>query len=246
MPADVHDSIELSNTQNVASAASIQSSISKSIAQCPTKNYVLISQPGVSTDDFSDPRNTPLLRRRLSTTNAGQSSFIIRDVIDSIDTGSIVESMSNSCVLGARDIDASAGFIPDIDRSKWLENVFNVAFPALNDDLSEAERHIMLLAHDSYVESLIDNYFNNEDYTMIYTTSSVHAAKSSLTASERQVYEMQDAPLRGIMHSGELRRSLSERKDGSSSNQTIVDGPLFDKYQFLSPGKCHTQNLWFS
>ena len=113
--------------------------------------------------------------------------------------------------------------------------VFSLELPALHEDLTSEERHVVLLQHDTYLSSLIDMYFNNNDYTLIYTTTSVHAAKIQIPLSENEEYQA-ELPIADMMRSGELRRSLAKRKEQSSSNQTAVDGPLFDKYQFLSPG----------
>ena len=49
------------------------------------------------------------------------------------------------------------------------------------------------------------------------------------------VYEM-ESEIQEAMHI-DLRRDLSRGLNKRANNETLVDGPLFDKYQFFTPGK---------
>jgi len=227
-------SVKIASIPDLASASTIGSTLLDSLNKCPSTNYLVVSQPGVSADDFSCPRNTPLLRDRLSTADAGQTSIVVRDVIGTLDTQPLVEGLAKACSRTIQNIDTTSLMIPEFEGST-NEKVFYTELPALNEDLSPEERHVILLQHDTYVSSLVDTYFSNADYTLIYTTTSVHAQKNGMTAPETQEYQA-ELPIADMVHSGELRRSLAKRKDGTSTNQTVVDGPLFDKYQFLNPG----------
>jgi len=74
----------------------------------------------------------------------------------------------------------------------------------------------------------------SQNYTVLYTTTP--STKSHERPSpEASRYEM-ETPLEEIMHL-DLKRDVDFRPRQSSSNQTLVDGPLFEKYQFLSPGE---------
>lgn len=90
------------------------------------------------------------------------------------------------------------------------------------------------------------NYFDGEDFTVIYTSTSREAARIDAQAAQDQEYMMEDDVPANVMHQ-DLKRGLGAnfaKKNGSShSNQTIVDGPLFDKYQFLTPGKSSTCSI---
>ena len=48
-----------------------------------------------------------------------------------------------------------------------------------------------------------------------------------------------ESPLLDAVHL-DLKRDTDFEPSDSSGNQTLVDGPLFEKYQFLSPGKILT------
>lgn len=82
---------------------------------------------------------------------------------------------------------------------------------------------------------------SNRNYTVLYTTTP-NANTDDPPANPRQ-YEMysDDQPL----HS-DLKRDVQPGVPRTQSNQTMVDGPLFEKYQFFSPGMgnccAHLQN----
>lgn len=227
-------SLKTSSIPDLTSASAIEPILLDSLESCPTKNYLVVSQPGVSADDFSSPRNAPLLRDRLSAMHAGQTSVQVRDVVDRLDASAIAQHLAKTCSRSTQQIDTTSMIIPDI-QGNTQNKVFYAQMSALHTQLSPDERHVILLQHDTYLSSMIETYFNDADYTLIYATTSVHAQENSSPASESQEYQA-ELPLADVMHSGELRRSLAKRKDGLTSNQTVVDGPLFDKYQFLSPG----------
>lgn len=74
----------------------------------------------------------------------------------------------------------------------------------------------------------------SQNYTVLYTTSPpAHAPYQRVSEASR--YEM-ETPLVEVMHL-DLKRDVDFQPKQSHSNQTIVDGPLFERYQFLSPGK---------
>lgn len=159
---------------------------------------------------------------------------MIRDVIGDVDAMSLTSTLIESCGKDVKIITTSESLsFPDLNQTQRHNKVFYTALPALQSGLSREDRKVVLQQHDQYLSSLVDNYFGGDDYTLVYITHSVQAARQEL---EQQEYQA-EIPLADMMHSGELRRSLDARKAKTIANQTIVDGPLFDKYQFLSPGK---------
>lgn len=217
--------LEIPTIPSVSSASSIRSSISGLLSQCPTTNYVVISQSGVSAEDYLCPKNTPFLR--------DHSTLMIRDVIGDVDATSLTNTLTKSCGKDVKIITTSESLsFPDLNQTQRHNKVFYTALPSLQSGLSKEDRKVVLQQHDHYLSSLVDNYFGGDDYTLVYITQSLEAARKE---TEQQEYQA-EIPLADVMHSGELRRSLAARKDKIIANQTIIDGPLFDKYQFLSPG----------
>ena len=70
-------------------------------------------------------------------------------------------------------------------------------------------------------------------YTVIYTTSPPITGHPSEPA-EPEEYEM-DSLFQAPVHL-ELKRDMSHQKRASDANITLPNGPLFEKYQYLTPG----------
>lgn len=70
-----------------------------------------------------------------------------------------------------------------------------------------------------------------EKYTVVYTTTPP-AADYTSTAQQATEYEMDD-PFQSVLHT-DLKRDLGSQARGNAS-----DLALFDKYEFLSPGRFH-------
>ena len=96
--------------------------------------------------------------------------------------------------------------------------------PATNDD-----REAALLQADSYLNELLETLTS---YTVVYTTT---PASNQVETQHPDQYEM-DESYPSNMHI-DLKRDLNahiNRKDNSTNPQAHL--PLFEKYQFLSPG----------
>jgi len=124
--------------------------------------------------------------------------------------------------------------------------VINVDFPALP---AGAERSQKLLEHgtelllatrkyailtlsDAFLASMLD-IIASKKYTVVYTTSPPSAAHHTDSA-DSESYEM-DSQFQAHLHT-ELKRDLSHQKRASDGNITLPDGPLFERYQFFTPG----------
>lgn len=109
--------------------------------------------------------------------------------------------------------------------------------PSPSPQTTEPQSHT-----DIFLQSLLD-LLPTSKYTVIYTTAPFSALPSSSSASslEPEPYEM-DTSFSSQAHM-ELKRDMlphSRRENGSDAtggNVTLVDGPLFERYAFLSPGE---------
>ena len=125
--------------------------------------------------------------------------------------------------------------------------VINLDFPALpsgngrSQKLIEngAERPLLyacsmwkLIRLDAFLASVLDLLSPNM-FTVIYTTTPPNAAHQPASA-ESESYEM-DAQFQVPVHM-DLKRDFSNHKRASDGNITLPDGPLFERYQYLSPG----------
>jgi len=105
----------------------------------------------------------------------------------------------------------------------------------LNIDLpmpAPESRKQSLLDNDAFLASIIDTLPSHK-YTVLYTTTPESSHRKP-AIHEANTYEM-ESPLLDAMHL-DLKRDTDFEPSDSSGNQTLVDGPLFEKYQFLSPG----------
>lgn len=165
---------------------------------------------------------------------------MVRDVIEQVDvigTGNVIlMDCLHHGIKTVETLDTSNLILPELGAQKIKENVIYAPLPAVSSNLSKEERKVVLRNHDMYIEGLVENYFGGEDYTLIYITESRHDADNKQDVIGDHEYQMEsEIPL--VAHGEYVKRALGTLKNStSSSNQTIVDGPLFDKYQFFSPG----------
>ncbi|KAL8928233.1 MAG: hypothetical protein Q9208_001943 [Pyrenodesmia sp. 3 TL-2023] len=253
----------LASSPQIVSADTLSKSITPQLSTCPSDTYVIVTQPGVHAQDYSDGLSMPFLRRKIQGKDDRiRSSVSVTDVLGTMDTDAIVQTLESKCGAALMKVDASSsssissGHI----RESALANpshpagsfhiaedpnprVIKLDFPALPAD-SEAlssNRLSKLQENDIFLQSLL-NLLPTSKYTVIYTTTPFHTLRASSSASslEPEPYEM-DTSFSSQAHM-ELKRDMlahSRRENGSDAaggNVTLVDGPLFERYAFLSPG----------
>ena len=85
---------------------------------------------------------------------------------------------------------------------------------------------------DLWLSTLLES-LPGSNYTVIYTTSP-SASTNDVLQEESGSYQM-DNSMSPLGHL-DLKRDLSARQQ-APKNVTLVDGPLFERYQYLTPGK---------
>ncbi|RMZ81935.1 hypothetical protein DV737_g2303, partial [Chaetothyriales sp. CBS 132003] len=209
----------LNGATKISTAAAITSEISLSLSRCPSDYYILVSQPGVTADDYRSRRASSSLSQRLAakpdssnnSKNKIGSSLSIPEVIGAINIESLAKQLAQSCHVPQLDIDATAGSIPasyDLVRS-----VVTVQLAAPSD----SRRQHDLGQNDALLGSLLD-MIPTHNYTLVYTTSPQTAV------DEGREYAMDSSDIQESLHL-DLKRA-----------ETLVDGPLFHRYQFFTPG----------
>lgn len=137
-----------------------------------------------------------------------------------------------------------AGSFAVSDESR--PRVINLDFPALPAGAERSQKLIEngmitscqlsqdmeLTLPDAFLASVLD-LLSSKRYTVVYTTSPTTASEAAEPA-EPGSYEM-DSVFQAPVHM-ELKRDLSNYKRASDHNITLPDGPLFERYQYLSPG----------
>ncbi|KPI45846.1 uncharacterized protein AB675_598 [Cyphellophora attinorum] len=216
----------LNSAPKLSSAAAITSEISRTLSLCPSDHYIIVSQPGVTARDYSSKKTTPTLAQRLSSkgSHGVRSSVSIPDVVGEIDTEQWRRSLQSNCKLDVVVVDATAGSIPAYAS---FPKALHVTMPApASSTASEA-----LGDNDALLAAILD-MLPSSDYTVLYTTSPSQGKKDAEPAGG---YVM-DSEAQEMLHI-DLKRDLSPRASNSSSgNTTLVDGALFERYQFFTPG----------
>jgi len=203
--------------------------VSLSLSDCPSDFYVLVSQPGVHAKDYASRKSSPTLAQRLSSKPGSiiRSSVAINDVLGDIDTSSWVELLQTKCGVQLTEIDAATGAIPTTYGT--LPRLLTVYLPAPSTE----QRAKDLSQNDAFFASILD-MLPSRNFTVLYTTSPGRSSRRISVPTEEKEYEM-ESEIQEAMHI-DLKRDLSTYTLGKRDNQTIVDGPLFEKYQFFTPG----------
>lgn len=161
---------------------------------------------------------------------------MVRDVLGTIDVEDILKTITKSCNKQVQILNTPDDLtFPVMDEAQRSNKVFYASLGAFHTDITPEDRKLLLQLYDNFISSLVENYFDGKNYTLIYATESSHVAMMK-DSGQQDFYD--DFPLTDFMHGGELvRRNLAGRDGELTTNQTIIDGPLFDKYQFFTPGK---------
>ena len=218
----IGDSTE--SASQLRSGRSLSSDVSSILSQCPTDLYIIVTQPGVRTSDFSSSK-TPALARRIAK-HSLPSISVFDEVIGNVDINSWHNILESQCGAQIVEVDTVSG-IPT--QQKTVPVVYNVWLPAptKTDDLTD---------NDAFFASVMD-IVPSQTYTVLYVTSPEQMSRR-VRVAETGSYEM-ESQIQDSMHV-DLRRDLSSGMQKRADNETLVDGALFDKYQFLTPGKGRT------
>ncbi|KAL9049315.1 MAG: hypothetical protein Q9206_005582 [Seirophora lacunosa] len=227
----------LPSTPQIVPAKALTESIISVLSSCLSDTYIIVTQPGVHAEDYWDRYAAPHLRRKVQGEDkAIRSAVSVTDVLLDVDTGAIVRSLEQGCGAALLKVDASTGSFTIADDPH--PRVVNLDFPAL--PAGHQERVDKLLEHDAFLASLLD-LLPTPKYTVIYSTTATSSTSPPPSAAEPDTYEMDPGFSSSSQTHMELKRDLTihgKRADGTSSggNVTLVDGPLFERYAFLSPG----------
>ncbi|MCJ1226798.1 hypothetical protein MMC12_003452 [Toensbergia leucococca] len=219
----------LASSPQIASAASLSETLTKSLERCPSDTYVIVSQPGVNAVDYRNRHAAPYLKSRITGTNRDiRSSFTVTDVVGEIDPNQLVSVLETQCGAGILSVDASTGSFPVVDDMK--PRIISLDFPSLSTTHDRASK---LSENDGFLSSVLD-LLPSPKYTVIYTTTPISSDHPQILIQESQTYEM-DSAFPSAVHI-DLKRDYSIQ--GRASNHSGVDSslPLFEKYQFFTPG----------
>ena len=155
----------------------------------------------------------------------------VEDVLGSLDTTAWIDVLTSNCGVSVTTINSRGSGIPTEDLTT-SPRLIKLNLPAPSADNAA----MSLSANDAFLASLID-LLPKQNYTVLYTTTRQEDGKLVAQGNEPIEYDM-DSQIQDSLHL-DLKRDLGVHATANrtSGNQTMIDGPLFDKYQFLTPGK---------
>ncbi|KAI9717522.1 MAG: hypothetical protein M1812_004663 [Candelaria pacifica] len=214
---------------SIQSASALTQDVTKTLFECPSDTYIIATQPSVNAEDFAARLSAPHLRRYMNRENdAVKTSYSIRDVLGEFDADEVQNMLEKRCRARTMSVDASTGSFAVIDDMK--PRVIRVEFPDL--PVSSNERASKLAENDVFLSSIID-ILPSPKYSVIYTTTPP-SADTKPASHHINSYEMEESFPSGF-HT-DLKRDFSVRERSDGDNTTLVDGPLFERYQFFTPG----------
>jgi hypothetical protein len=231
--------------QEVQTTSSVLQTTKDFLRTCPSDLYIIIQQPAVAASDLSARGAVPHLKAAIKDSRVKVFYSVTDVVTDNLDIVQELDSfIASSCgqnVVSRRDVSLSTV----IDGAK---NIVVVDLESLSTDpavrageLADQGKEYTGNQSTSNTNGITDalintNFFehlsNGPEYTVIYTTTPVGAVVDSedVDAAEPIVY---DAQFDATEHL-DLKRDFRVRADNSTN--ATDNRPLFEKYQFFTPG----------
>lgn len=138
-----------------------------------------------------------------------------------------IANLQDKCGVEVTEIDASQGSIPTTLTP--TPRLIKVDLPAPSSNPRAKD----LSSNDAFFASILD-LLPTQNYTVLYTTTRAAGGSVGAQQHEQTEYGM-DSSIQESLHL-DLKRDLGAHAANRTGNQTLVDGPLFDKYQFFTPG----------
>ncbi|KAL8660174.1 MAG: hypothetical protein Q9202_006770 [Teloschistes flavicans] len=237
----------LTSLPQIASSETVAKTVLSQLSHCPSDTYIIISQPGVHAEDYSDRYAAPHLRKKIQAEDKRiRSVATVTDVLGDIRADDLVSAIEEKCSAALLRVDASTGSFTLSPDPK--PRIIHLAFPSLPS--SPKSRVSKLKDHDAFLASVLDLLPPNSKYTVVYTTTPSSSSSSPPVSQgvgqedhfEKETYEM-DASFSGSQQQQqqqqhmELKRDVDGHRFGKrEENITLPDAPLFERYQYFTPG----------
>lgn len=226
--------LENASTSQLQSAASVLQTAKDFLSTCPSDIYIFVYSPSVSATDLSHHNSATYLQEALADPSV-KGTFSVSEVVG-LQDGSmdeLIEHIHSKCgqiQVHDEDLEAMIGRVIFGGSDVWWTEksglIVRSAFKGLPSQAESRER--ALAANDANLYSSLLEYLPiGYKYTVIYTTT-----PGGDTTHESHKYE---ATFEAPFHT-DLKRDLRIRADNSTNGAAPDDRPLFEKYQFLTPG----------
>ncbi|KAH8596985.1 BIG/ATPase V1 complex, subunit S1 [Bisporella sp. PMI_857] len=217
--------------EQLQAASTLLSTAKSFIESCPSDFYYIIEQPKLSPLDFHPDAMPHLLRE--STSPAIKIKYSVSDVVG-LKNGeggafkSILDFIQASCSnVQVRNWEAFDGEDIAEGLKSGEKTALYLKFDSNELSLAKGRREHQVRANDARIDSMLRNTMaQGADYTVIYISTPLNGT----VKEEAMVYEAEFDSQAHI----DLKRSIQARVPKETPNKD--HRPLFEKYQFLTPG----------
>ncbi|KAI9890212.1 MAG: hypothetical protein M1814_004374 [Vezdaea aestivalis] len=201
----------------LVTARSLLPQLISQVSECKSDTYLVVSQEGAHADDYRAANSAPHLRSTIGKEDSAiKTSFSASDVIGNLDIETLADSIQSKCSARLLKIDASTGSFERIDDSK--SRIIRVDFGLL--PLQKNARRQKVHENDNFLSSIIDLLPTNK-YTVLFANSPEPEME---TGSEESYLDLKK------------RDSIIEDPDSPMNRSVPDDAPLFERYQYFTPG----------
>jgi hypothetical protein len=86
------------NDASIAESSEVTTDVLKALEHCPTHSYLLVEQPGVSSNDYADGRAAPQLSRYMAGKHEEvKTAMAIPEIVGQVDSAAIAKQLQSSC-----------------------------------------------------------------------------------------------------------------------------------------------------
>ncbi|PKY01265.1 BIG1-domain-containing protein [Aspergillus campestris IBT 28561] len=213
----------LTQPANLKSATDLLDDLSSALRGCPSDYYVLASQPGVHSTDFSKRNAAPRLGAKMTGKDRDiRSKMIVSEVVGALEAKQIQDVLEKECGAETTVVDGSSGSYPSDFGAE--PRVILVDFPNLSLGSDRAQQ---LSDNDGLLSDVVERIPSSKKYTILYVTSPREFEEPTHDMSQSDHGSSQDP-----VHM-DLKRDYSAhgRREQPASNSS-----LFQEYQYFTPG----------
>ncbi|KAL4893358.1 BIG/ATPase V1 complex, subunit S1 [Aspergillus ambiguus] len=212
----------LANSAHIKTSPALLDDLSSKLSACPSDYYVIASQPGVHSSDFTTRKSAPRLGAKMTGQDkAIRSTVMVNEVAGVLESKRIQDVLERECGAQSTVVDGSSGSYPADFGAE--PRVIVVDFPVLPLGSGRSQQ---LSDNDGLLADIIERIPSSKKYTLLYTTS-----PREYEGSASGIYHSESNPYDDPVHQ-ELKRDYSTYASGDDSSSQS----LFQEYQYLTPG----------
>ncbi|KAB8075306.1 BIG/ATPase V1 complex, subunit S1 [Aspergillus leporis] len=210
----------LSTSAQLKAAPSLLDDLSSTLSSCPSDYYVIASQPGVHSTDFSTSKSAPRLGAKMTGKDKTiRSTMTINEVVGVLEAKQIQSVIEKECGAQTTVIDGASGSYPSDFGAD--PRVLFIDFPVL--PLGK-ERGQQLSDNDGLLSDVLARIPSSKKYTVLYVTS-----PREFGESDSGIYQSETDPYQDPIH-------MDLKRDYAAHSRPASNKSLFQEYQYFTPG----------